>query len=365
VSSQSAKKKAKFQSASVPTNEFLRDAENQKRLATAIDRYYSQATNFALSHVPVTIELIIPHRIPDINLYLATTDEEERPSYKIFRSRGMYFSQSEVDTLRTNGVKHLYIDRTEVPSFTQYIESVLGEISDHSPMVDEQKITMLRQDAVNVLTDIFLAPTAENIQRGVKVVSGFVYVLMRDPKAYQLLLSLSSHDHYTLQHSVGVATNSIILAKKIGINDEASLIEVGVGGLLHDIGKTRVPKEIINKNGPLDESEWAIMKQHALFGYEILKDNPNVGVRAKLAVLQHHEDPSGSGYPMGLSGSQIDLFAKIVAIADIYNAITTDRAYSKAKPPFEAFQLIKAKLSHRVDMKLFESLVLIYGGGNL
>ncbi len=165
-----------------------------------------------------------------------------------------------------------------------------------------------------------------------------------------------------MQHSVGVATNAIILAKKLGVSDEKELIEVGVGGLLHDIGKTKVPAAIINKKGPLDESEWAIMKQHSLFGYEILKDNPSIGMHAKLAVLQHHEDSNGTGYPMGLSTKQVDFHAKIVTIADIYNAITTDRTYSKAKPPFEAFALIKSKMSHKVDMKLFESLVLIYGG---
>jgi putative nucleotidyltransferase with HDIG domain len=184
---------------------------------------------------------------------------------------------------------------------------------------------------------------------------------MTDPKAYRILLTLSSHDPYTLQHSVGVATNAIILAKKIGINDEVSLIEVGVGGLLHDIGKTKIAREIINKKGPLEKEEWAEMKKHSLYGYEILKENPDVGTRAKLAVLQHHEDTNGTGYPMGLSQEQIDVFAKIVTLCDVYNAITTDRSYSKARSPFDAFQLIKDKLNHKVDSKLFEAMVKIYG----
>jgi HD-GYP domain-containing protein (c-di-GMP phosphodiesterase class II) len=184
---------------------------------------------------------------------------------------------------------------------------------------------------------------------------------MRDPNAYDFLLSLSSHDAYTLQHSVGVGANSIILAKKMGINDEISLIEVGVGGLMHDIGKTKVSKEIINKKGPLDDNEWKEMRQHSMYGYEIIRDNPKIGTRAKLAILQHHEEPAGTGYPMGLKTGQIDFYAQIVTLCDIYNALTTDRSYSQARQPFEAFQLIKDKIMHKVNAFLFEAMVKIYG----
>lgn len=332
--------------------------QENERMVEAIDRYYKQATQLGLEYVAVDLGLIILHKLPDVALFL-----ESGPSmYKVFRRRGLYISQTELDGLLHNGVTTVYIQREDVPAFTQYAEALLSDVARNSPMADEKKVALLRTSAIQVMSDIFSAPTPANIERGVKAVSGFVYVLMRDPKAYQLLLSLSSHDHYTLQHSVGVATNAIILAKKSGINDEAGLIEAGVGGLLHDVGKTKVPKELINKKGPLDPAEWDEMKKHAMYGYEIVKDNPNVGTRAKLAVLQHHEDANGSGYPMGLRLDQVSIFAKIVSICDIYNAITTDRSYSKAKPPFEAFKLIKEKLSHKVDLKLLEQMILIYGG---
>lgn len=328
-----------------------------KKLSEAIDQYYNHITDRKLSHFPITLDLIILHELPDVSLFLANGDR-----YKPFRKKGMYLSQAELDSLAQNNITHLYLEKSDIPVFTQYIEKLLDQLPSDSKIIDEQKVGLLRKSAIQVMSDIFDAPTPENIDRGVKVVSGFVYTLMRDPKAYEILLNLSSHDHYTLQHSVGVATNAIILAKKIGIQDEGSLIEVGVAGLLHDIGKTKVPREIINKQGPLDEAEWEIMRQHSLFGHEILKNNKNVGTKAKLAVLQHHEEPNGTGYPLKLAGSQIDLYAKIISLCDIYNAITTDRSYSKAKAPFEAFTLIRQKLSHKVDPKLFEALVHIYGG---
>ncbi len=336
-------------------------AANEKLIA-AIDKYYANTSQIKSSHCAVPIELALSEEVPDVSLFLATTDSKNHPAYKIFREEGLYLSTVEVQALIDNGVKNVYILRSDVPKFTQYVERVLVEMPTTSPMVDQKKVTLLRDSAIGVMTEIFASPTPEAIEKGVKVVNGFVYLLMKDPKAYDILLSLSSHDHYTLQHSVGVATNAIILGKKVGVNDEAALIELGIGGLLHDIGKTKVPTEIINKKGPLDESEWAVMKQHSLFGYEILKDNPNVGMRAKLAVLQHHEETNGTGYPVGLSGPQIDLFAKVTTIADIYNALTTDRSYSTARSPFDAFKLIRDKLSHKIDAELFDSMVKIYGG---
>lgn len=345
----------------LPENQSLNAAESEK-LVTAIDRYYAATSRLHGSHAAVPIDLVMREDLPEVALFLATTDAAGNPTFKIFREEGLYLSPAEVKALQDNGVKNVYIVKEDIPKFTQYVERLLVEIPTTSPMVDEKKVSLLRDSAVKAMSDIFEKPTPEAIQKGVKVVNGFVYLLMKDPKAYQILLSLSSHDPYTLQHSVGAATNAIILGKRVGVNDEAALIELGIGGLLHDIGKTKVPKDIINKKGPLDESEWAIMKQHSLFGYEILKDNPDVGTRAKLAVLQHHEETNGTGYPVGLSGPQIDLFAKIVTIADIYNALTTDRSYSNARSPFDAFKLIRDKLAHKVDHALFDSLVHIYGG---
>ena len=132
--------------------------------------------------------------------------------------------------------------------------------------------------------------------------------------------------------------------------------------LLHDIGKTKVDPKIINKPGPLDKAEWESMKQHSTWGYELVKNNNDLSQRAKLGVLHHHEEASGGGYPHGLTDNQISIFAKIITIADIFNALTTDRAYSKAKTPFEAFKLIQAAMMHKVDKALFAELVMIYGG---
>ncbi|MGE0614904.1 MAG: HD-GYP domain-containing protein [Bacteriovoracia bacterium] len=226
----------------------------------------------------------------------------------------------------------------------------------------EQRMDTLRRAAILMVEDLFNNPSPENINKSNKMVGSFVYVLMKEPEAYLHLAKLSSHDHYTLQHSVGTAVNSIILGRKAGIKNPQDLEELGLGGLLHDIGKVKVKKEIINKEGPLDEAEWDEMRQHSQWGYEIVKDVPVIKDRTKAAILEHHEDKTGGGYPRHMQWNDVHLFSKIVCISDIFNALTTNRSYSKAREPFDAFRLMREKIHHKIDDELFRYLVLIYGG---
>jgi putative nucleotidyltransferase with HDIG domain len=256
----------------------------------------------------------------------------------------------------------VWVNESEFENVRKYAEAMIRRQIADPALSQEDKLRALKNSALLVVEDLFEKPTQENIQRSMKVVGSFVYVLMKDPKSYLHLNQLSDHDPYTLRHSVGTAVNSIILAKKLGITDEKELIDVGMAGLLHDIGKVKVRREIINKDGPLDELEWEEMRNHAQAGYEIIKNDPNLSERTKRAVWEHHEEQNGTGYPQGLKHSETDLFSRIVCICDVFNALTTDRTYSKARTPFDAFQLMRDKISHKIDNGLFQELVKIYGG---
>lgn len=260
--------------------------------------------------------------------------------------------------------EHIWIRTKDLQPMRQYAEDrILAPGYVHASHASpEKKVSLLRQTALRVVDELFQNPSPENLARSSKVVNSFVYLLMKDPGAYQLLSKLSSHDPYTLQHTVGTAVTAIIVARKIGFQDEQDLRDIGYAGLLHDIGKVKIRKEILNKDGPLDEHEWEEMRTHAQVGYDMLKDNPIFSERVKRAVLEHHEDKNGTGYPKGLKESEVTAFTKIITICDIFNALTTDRTYSKAKNTFEAFQYIRDHLTHKVDEKIFKQLVLIYGG---
>lgn len=308
-------------------------------------------------YVGLKIHLIRPDVIPPVSFFV-----KRGKRFRVFRDQRDSFSAFEIQSLLDAGIDRVYLERKDAFTIRQYLETFLVTGTPQGQISTEAQVSLMRSAAVRITEELFQDPSPENIKKGMKVVSGFVNVLLRDPKAFYHLIRLSSHDHYTYQHSVGVGLNAIALGKRLKITSEADLADLGIAGLLHDVGKTRVRPEVINKPGPLDKAEWEEMRQHSTWGYEILKDNRDVSQRAKLAVLHHHEENSGGGYPHGLTENQISIFAKIVTIADIFNALTTDRTYSKAKTPFEAFKLIHTAMMHKVDKQLFAELVMIYGG---
>lgn len=167
--------------------------------------------------------------------------------------------------------------------------------------------------------------------------------------------ALKTSDEYTFKHSVDVATISMIVAKQQGYGSR-EVREIGVTGLLHDIGKTKVPLSILNKPGRLDDSEFEMMKQHSVFGYRLIKDNPAFSPAVCLGVLQHHEKINGSGYPMGIGADKLSPYAKILSIADIYDALVTERPYKAAYSQRDAVEMIMS-MTMELDMAAMKSFL--------
>ena len=173
--------------------------------------------------------------------------------------------------------------------------------------------------------------------------------------------ALKVSDEYTFKHSVDVATMSMIIAKKHGLDQEA-VREIGIAGLLHDMGKSKIPNEILNKPSRLTDEEFHLMKQHALFGYQILKEKDSFNDKILLGVLQHHEKLNSRGYPMGVPMEKIHLYARIISVADIYDALVTERPYKKGFSPRDAVEMIMA-MTEELDievMKSFLGSVILY-----
>lgn len=153
---------------------------------------------------------------------------------------------------------------------------------------------------------------------------------------FEMLHGIRNYDDLTYVHSLNVALICSIFAGWLKLSHEDTRI-LTLGGLLHDIGKMLVPREIITKDGKLTEEEYKIIQTHSMKGYQALKDQP-VDIRIKYAALMHHERADGSGYPNGFVSEQIDDFAKIIAIADVYDAMTSNRRYRNAICPFDVVE---------------------------
>ncbi len=182
-----------------------------------------------------------------------------------------------------------------------------------------------------------------------------------NPAAMISLVHLRDLDQYTFMHSVNVSVLSIILGKRLGL--ETSQLEMlGTGSILHDVGKALVSQQILNKPGKLSDEEFVEMKAHAQRGYEILRKR-GADEQVSRIALMHHEKLSGRGYPLGLKAEKVPLLARIVAIADVYDALTGDRVYKKAMHPSQAFGLMEQDVGQHLDSSLytiFKSLLGLY-----
>jgi len=165
------------------------------------------------------------------------------------------------------------------------------------------------------------------------------------------LLELKEYDEYTYTHSVNVSLISLLFAKLLGWNED-KLRMLGIGAMLHDMGKLLIPKEILNKNGKLTPEEFEVMKKHTIYGREIIKNQADYGESIQNIALLHHEWYNGKGYPLGLTGDKIGEMPQIVCIADCFDAITSKRSYKIGFPFWFAFLDLYKNMGTKYNPKL-------------
>lgn len=158
-------------------------------------------------------------------------------------------------------------------------------------------------------------------------------------------------DEYTFHHSVNVAVVAGLLGKWLGYTS-TEIRNLSLAGLLHDIGKAKISLEILNKPAKLSVAEMNIMKQHTVYGYQLIKDMPHISRDVLLAVLQHHERMDGCGYPFQMKGDRIHPYAKIISIADMYDAMTSERVYQKKVTPFTVVEKIVNEMFDKLDPEI-------------
>lgn len=183
--------------------------------------------------------------------------------------------------------------------------------------------------------------------------------IIHDQDAMLLLSSIKNKDHYTREHSLNVAILTIVLGRKLGMPRE-ELEELGLAGMLHDVGKLLTPDEILKKPGRLSPEEFLVMKRHPTQGRDILLSSGITGVALEVAH-SHHERLDGSGYPRGLKEENTPLCVKMVAIADTFDAITSDRVYGTGRTNIEAFKILQAGGGNHYDSKLVSEFIEAIG----
>lgn len=242
-------------------------------------------------------------------------------------------------------------DTTSVPSIVPFEEEL---------PVARQVYQAAKTIVQNAMHDTRLG-RAINMDEVNRVVSEMTESVFRNPDALTSLSRLKQFDEYTFYHSVNTSLLAMSLGRDLGF-ERRTLHEIGVGTLLHDIGKTKVPIEILNKPGRFEPHEMEIMKQHVLRGVEVLSTTTGLGDSYVRPALEHHERVDGTGYPYRRVRDQLSQFGLMAAVVDIYDAITSDRCYHKGRVAHEALQfLYRLSLEGHLDATLVQRFIRVVG----
>lgn len=164
----------------------------------------------------------------------------------------------------------------------------------------------------------------------------------------QLFASLQAKDDYTYRHNIAVGAIANLIGKWMKLNQQ-DLLQLTTAALLHDVGKMLIPEAILNKPGKLTDEEFEMMKKHTIHGYKILKETTGITHRQALVALQHHERMDGTGYPTSIKGKEIDLFSRIVSVADVFHAMSSNRVYQKNSPFYKVLSVIESEMFSALD----------------
>jgi HD-GYP domain-containing protein (c-di-GMP phosphodiesterase class II) len=182
----------------------------------------------------------------------------------------------------------------------------------------------------------------------------------RNPSALISLARLKTADDYTYMHSVAVCALMVVLARQLGLDEEETR-EAGMSGLMHDLGKAMMPMEVLNKPGKLTDEEFRIIKSHPEEGHRLLAEGGAASATVLDVCIHHHEKVDGSGYPHRLKGEQISMFAKMGAVCDVYDAITSNRPYKAGWDPADSIRKMTEWTSGHFDGRIFQAFVKSIG----
>jgi hypothetical protein len=298
---------------------------------------------------------IMPEALPDFRIYIVTPDGK----YILWALEGNRVSSEQLARLSESGTKEVFVDFEEQFKYEQYLETNLGGILDNRSTPDDQKAALFGKVSVNVVKGAFEssyglgAMGAASIQRTQRLIENAL-TFIKQAKSLEALAKMIGHDYQTYEHATKVLWFTVAFLQvypdildriEPGYQafDETRKMDLlkqcGVGAMLHDVGKAFVSQQILTKNEPLDEIEWEIMKRHPLNGLAMLIDT-DIPTFVKKAVLHHHEDFQGGGYPMSLKGSNITLLARVLRIIDVFDAMTSRRHYKDPIPPMKAARIM-------------------------
>lgn len=309
--------------------------------------------------LPIAIGTLVPTSTLDFNLFIRP---ERAGPVVMFRERSYPLEREDLDRLAEAGLETLYIAVASHESYCRYLNE---EVIQNEHVPPEQRYEVLQTANRAVFQTVF---RRGNVTRVVEFASRFgeqmTDLVCNQGLVLGNLLPLMTHDYYTYTHVTNVCTYCLALASGLGIREQSELLDIASGALLHDIGKRHIPPGVLNYPGRFNDAQWEMVRRHPADGFRDLCLREDLNWGQLMMAYQHHERPDGKGYPVGSVGREIHFWARICKVADVFDALSSDRPYRKAMPLGKLLQFLDERSGTEFDEDILQCLTAILESKN-
>jgi len=308
-------------------------------------------TKQAVDHyLPIAVETLSGAEPADFDLFFPSTGG--RPV--LFRSRVVPLADASLQQLARSGVRTVLIASSDRAAYEQHLHARLSTCGKLSPA---GRYALLTGTARSVFEGALRGDNvAGMVCAAEQFGTGLADLLCDGQSILREMFDLMLHDYYTFTHSANVATYCAGVARALGISDRTDLARIAAGALLHDIGKRKIPRRVLNAPGKLSAAQREAMQRHPQIGFEELAGDPALTWSQLMMVYQHHERLDGRGYPVGVVGDELDPWAKICGVADVFDALTCDRPYRMAMSVASACEFLERRAVNSFDQEIVQCL---------
>jgi HD-GYP domain-containing protein (c-di-GMP phosphodiesterase class II) len=328
-------------------------------MADTLYSQFAQALREERPFIPVRLLSLEEGTVTGFSLFLQPANDAPPVLYC---EATVPFTEKHRRRLLDHRVDTLYIEAGSEREYRRYLEDHLPDILCNDQCDTAEKSELLYVSAQGLVRDILHAPREqEGLKRCAGMVEQTMDFLFRNKAAFEHLLRASAADYYTPTHSVHVCVYGLMLAHRAQLGREDDMCDFGAGLLMHDLGKGQIHPDILNTAVPLSRHQWEQLRRHPLMGHQLLNRAGGLGSIGLDVVRHHHERLNGSGYPDRFAGHQLAPLVRAAAIADVFDALTTNRPFRKAYTTFEALKLMRTQMAEELDADLLRLFIEMMG----
>ena len=303
-------------------------------------------------------ETLISFAPVDVAVYLPGADGS---APVLYREEGSGLQKPDFNRLRRTGVQTILVHGDDLGKYETMLEDNLSSLLMDASIPADHKATCVHSVGTAVVRELISSEdTSQSIDRASHFLDTIMEGVLSQPSVAANLLCMSGHHQTTASHMFAVSTLAVLLGAEVYGRDHKTLREIGLAGMLHDLGKLQIDRAILNKQTPLTTEELRIIQHHPIESVRLIGANPEVSETVKQMILQHHERYDGRGYPLGLDGDHLLTGSKIISIVDAFHALIGRRSYRQGMSPVDAARVLMYQKGSQFDPELYSVWIRLF-----